>query len=55
MTGTHTDITERKEAEKQLKFSEQRFKALVQEGADLIGILDAQEITNMLVQLQLQF
>ncbi|MCW9041534.1 MAG: PAS domain-containing protein, partial [Flavobacteriales bacterium] len=39
MTGTHTDITERKKAEKQLKFSEQRFKALVQEGADLIGIL----------------
>ncbi|HEY9082720.1 MAG TPA: PAS domain-containing protein [Vicingaceae bacterium] len=42
MTGTHTDISERKKAEKQLKFSEQRFKALVQEGADLIGILDVQ-------------
>ncbi len=39
MAGTHTDITERKEAEKQLKFSEQRFKELIQEGADLIGIL----------------
>jgi len=41
------DITERKKAEEKIKqeeallHSEQRFKALVQEGSDLIGILDA--------------
>jgi PAS domain S-box-containing protein len=41
------DITERKKAEEKIKqeeallLSEQRFKALVQEGSELIGILDA--------------
>lgn len=34
------DITEKLKAEQSLKFSEQRFKALVQDGSDLIGILD---------------
>jgi PAS domain S-box-containing protein len=37
-----TDITERIEKKKQLLESERRFKALVQEGADLIGIIDLQ-------------
>lgn len=36
------DITERINAEEQLKKSEQRFKALVQEGSDLISIVDAE-------------
>jgi PAS domain S-box-containing protein len=35
-----TDITRRIQKEKQLIASERRFKALVQEGTDLIGILD---------------
>ncbi|MGV8880051.1 MAG: PAS domain S-box protein [Sphingobacteriaceae bacterium] len=35
------DITENLRAEQSLKVSEQRFKALVQEGSDLISILDA--------------
>lgn len=34
------DITEKIEAEKALRASEQRFRALVQEGTDLISILD---------------
>lgn len=34
------DITEKLETERELVFSEQRFKALVQNGADLIAILD---------------
>ncbi|MGM0932966.1 MAG: PAS domain S-box protein [Bacteroidota bacterium] len=34
------DSRERKEAEKQLKLSEQRFKGLVQDGGDLIALLD---------------
>lgn len=34
------DATEKKLTEEQLKISEQRFKALVQDGSDLIGILD---------------
>jgi PAS domain S-box-containing protein len=33
------DATEKKRAEERLRMSEQRFKALVQEGSDLIGIL----------------
>lgn len=37
---TMHDITERKKVEDQLRKSEQRFKSLVQDGADLIGILD---------------
>ncbi len=36
------DITERKKAEQELAFSEQKFKAMVQEGSDLIAILDMQ-------------
>lgn len=44
LAGVHlcviTDITERLHKQKQLLASERRFKALVQEGADLIGILD---------------
>lgn len=35
-----TDITEKLKAEEALQFSEKRFKALVQEGADLIAIID---------------
>ncbi len=35
-----TDITERKIAEKKVLVSEQRFKALVQNSGDLLGILD---------------
>ncbi|SKB31935.1 PAS domain S-box-containing protein [Maribacter arcticus] len=34
------DITEKKKAELQLENSERRFRTLVQEGSDLIGILD---------------
>lgn len=37
---TMQDITERKKAEEQLIKSEQRFKSLVQDGSDLIAILD---------------
>lgn len=36
-----TDITENIKSEQALKLSEQRFKALVQDGSDLIAILDA--------------
>ena len=36
-----TDITEHIKSEQALKLSEQRFKALVQDGSDLIAILDA--------------
>ncbi len=42
MTGTHTDITDRKEVEKRLKLSEQRFKALIQEGSDLVTIVSSE-------------
>jgi PAS domain S-box-containing protein len=35
------DITEKLETERIIQLSEQRFRALVQEGADLIGILNA--------------
>jgi PAS domain S-box-containing protein len=35
------DITDKVEQEEKILHSEQRFKALVQEGSDLIGILDA--------------
>ena len=35
-----TDITQKLEAERIIQLSEQRFKALVQEGADLIAIVD---------------
>jgi PAS domain S-box-containing protein len=34
------DVTERKKAEEELKLSERRFKNLVQNGADLVGIID---------------
>lgn len=44
LPGVHmcviTDVTERVEKKKELIASERRFKALVQEGADLIAILD---------------
>lgn len=36
------NINERKEAEIKLAFSEQRFKAMVQNGSDIIAVLDAQ-------------
>ncbi len=39
-----TDITEKLKSEQALKISEQRFKALVQEGSDLIDILNASGI-----------
>ncbi len=39
--GIARDTTEMKKAETKLQMSERRFKSLVQEGADLIGILDA--------------
>ena len=41
MIGACLDITEVKEAEKKQVLIEQRFKSLVQEGSDLISILDA--------------
>lgn len=34
------DVTEQKRADAQLQLSEQRFKSLIQDGSDLIGILD---------------
>ncbi len=44
LSGIHlaviTDVTERKRQEEQLVYSEKRFKALVQEGYDLIAIMD---------------
>ena len=40
LLGIGKDITERKQHETQLELSEKRFKALVQEGSDLISILD---------------
>ncbi|PKD17074.1 hypothetical protein APR41_06470 [Salegentibacter salinarum] len=40
LRGIMTDITKRKQAEEQIQLSEQRFKGLVQEGGDLITILD---------------
>jgi PAS domain S-box-containing protein len=40
--GFAKDITESKKAQQELAFSEQKFKALVQEGSDLIAILDLQ-------------
>ncbi len=40
LRGIMTDISQRKLAEEQLKLSEQRFKGLVQEGGDLIALLD---------------
>ncbi|WP_337042397.1 PAS domain S-box protein [Emticicia sp. 17c] len=39
-----TDITEKLKVETALKLSEQRFKALVQEGGDLITIIDKEKI-----------
>lgn len=40
MAGTHTDITAQKNNELEIEQSEKRFKALVQNGSDLIAILD---------------
>ncbi|MDQ6764016.1 MAG: PAS domain S-box protein [Bacteroidota bacterium] len=40
--GASHDITERKNAEEKVLLSEQRFKSLVQNGSDLLGILDAE-------------
>lgn len=40
--GASQDITERKIAEQKVILSEQRFKSLVQNGSDIIGILDQQ-------------
>jgi PAS domain S-box-containing protein len=40
LRGIMTDISKRKLAEEQLQLSEQRFKGLVQEGGDLIAIID---------------
>ena len=40
--GIARDATEKKDQELKLKLSEQRFKSLVQDGADLIGIIDQQ-------------
>jgi len=40
MISTVTDVTERFMAEEQLRANEQRFKALVQDGSDLIATLD---------------
>ncbi|MEO6455046.1 MAG: PAS domain S-box protein, partial [Ginsengibacter sp.] len=40
--GASQDITERKMAEQKVILSEQRFKSLVQNGSDIIGILDQQ-------------
>jgi PAS domain S-box-containing protein len=40
LRGIMTNISKRKRAEEQLQLSEQRFKSLVQEGGDLIALLD---------------
>jgi len=40
------DITHKKDAEAKLKFNEQRFKSLVQHGADFIAVLDAKGINT---------
>lgn len=40
MVGTHTDITKEKENELVIEQSEKRFKGLVQNGSDLIVIMD---------------
>ncbi|MEP6594376.1 MAG: PAS domain S-box protein [Ginsengibacter sp.] len=40
MIGSMQDITERKNAEQKVLLSEQRFKSLVQSGADLVAITD---------------
>jgi PAS domain S-box-containing protein len=40
MISTVTDVTERFRAEEQLRANERRFKALVQDGSDLIAILN---------------
>ncbi len=40
MAGTHTDITPQKETDLLIEQSEMRFKSLVQNGSDLIAILD---------------
>jgi len=40
------DITQKKEAEDQLKYSEQRFRGLVQHGGDFIAILDKKGINT---------
>lgn len=42
ISGAVQDITERKESERQLLLSEQKFKSLVHNGSDLIVILDEQ-------------
>lgn len=39
-----TDVTEKKEAEQQLRISEQRFKSLVQNSSDMICIIDEQAL-----------
>lgn len=40
LTGTAQDITEQKEAEIKLAISEKKFKSLVQNGSDIISIVD---------------
>ncbi|MDB5195693.1 MAG: hypothetical protein JWP88_63 [Flaviaesturariibacter sp.] len=40
VSGAVQDITERRESERQLQLSEQRFKSLVQNGSDLIVLMD---------------
>lgn len=40
--GISQDVTARRQAEENLQFSEQRFKTLVQDGSDMIAILDAE-------------
>lgn len=41
-----TDITDKREAEQQLRLSEQRFKSLVQNSSDLISINDERGVCN---------
>ncbi|WP_163378822.1 PAS domain S-box protein [Cyclobacterium sp. SYSU L10401] len=42
LRGLMVDVTKRKLAEKELQLSEQRFRSLVQNGSDLIAILDVE-------------